>query len=92
MQSNGAEMLRWAVHLIFEQDISIVALVHDALMVEADIADIDDVVKICTSEMLRASRIVLNSFKVGVDSKVIKYPDRYVDSRGVKMWNVVMTF
>jgi hypothetical protein len=90
MQSNGAEMLRLAVHFIIEQDISIVALVHDAIMIEAAISDIDDVVKKCAESMLRASRIVLKGFEVGVDSEIIKYPDRYVDTRGVKMWNTVI--
>jgi DNA polymerase I-like protein with 3'-5' exonuclease and polymerase domains len=89
MQSNGAEMLRYAVHEIFKKNICIIALIHDAVMIEAPLTDINNAVEKCKQAMLRASRIVLNGFQVGVDSDVVKYPDRYMDERGKQMWNIV---
>jgi hypothetical protein len=45
--------------------------------------------------MRRASRIVLNAEAAGThelrtDYTIIRYPDRYSDKRGVKMWAEVM--
>ena len=40
--------------------------------------------------MKKASRIVLNGFELSSDAKVIRYPDRYFDKRGLEMWNTVM--
>ena len=40
--------------------------------------------------MQEASRIVLDGFALGSDVKEVRYPDRYMDKRGVVMWNKVM--
>ena len=39
---------------------------------------------------LGAARIVLNGFELGTDAHVVRYPDRYMDERGVTMWDRVM--
>ena len=39
--------------------------------------------------MQQASKIVLDGFALGSDVKVVRYPDRYMDKRGVKMWDTV---
>ena len=40
--------------------------------------------------MQEASRIVLDGFALGSDVKEVRHPDRYMDKRGVVMWNKVM--
>ena len=40
--------------------------------------------------MQEASRLVLDGFELGSDVKEVRYPDRYMDKRGVVMWNKVM--
>jgi hypothetical protein len=40
--------------------------------------------------MREASRIVLDGFELGSDVKEVRFPDRYMDKRGVVMWNKVM--
>ena len=40
--------------------------------------------------MAEASRIVLGGFELGTDVHVVRYPDRYMDARGVVMWERVM--
>ena len=37
-----------------------------------------------------ASCIVLAGFELGTDAKIVRYPDRYMDERGVVMWGRVM--
>jgi hypothetical protein len=40
--------------------------------------------------MAEASRIVLGGFELRTDVNVIRYPERYMDPRGVVMWDRVM--
>jgi len=40
--------------------------------------------------MVEASRIVLDGFELGTDAKIIRYPDRYMDERGIAMWGRVI--
>jgi DNA polymerase I len=39
--------------------------------------------------MAEASRVVLKGFELGTDVSIVRYPDRYSDKRGVKMWTEV---
>jgi hypothetical protein len=89
MQANGAEMLRLACCLATEQGVVVCAPVHDALLVEADIGEIDDAVTITKAAMAKASRDVLGGLEIGTDVSVIAYPDRYADPRGLTMWERV---
>ena len=90
MQANGAEMLRIACILLHENGIRICAPVHDALLIEARLEELDAVVAKAQSLMQEASRITLNGFALSSDAKLIRYPDRYMDKRGKKMWDIVM--
>ena len=39
--------------------------------------------------MTEAGRIVLDGFPVRTDADVVRSPDRYMDKRGVAMWEMV---
>ena len=86
MQANGAEMLRLACCLATERDIQVCAPVHDALLIEAAAADIDDAVAATRAAMAEASRIVLDGLEIATDVEIIACPDRYADDRGQVMW------
>jgi len=88
-QANGAEMLRLACCLIVEQGIPLLAPMHDAVMVEADVDEIDAVVARTQAAMCDAGRIVLDGFELRTDADVVVYPNRYSDERGVEMWSTV---
>ena len=90
MQANGAEMLRIACILLTEAGIRVCAPIHDALLIEAPLDELDQAIATTKSLMLEASRIVLDGFELGSDVKEVRYPDRYMDKRGVVMWNKVM--
>jgi hypothetical protein len=90
MQANGAEMLRIACILLTEEGIRVCAPVHDALLIEAPLDDLERAVATTQALMAEASRIVLDGFELGSDVKLVRYPDRYMDERGVTMWNTVM--
>jgi hypothetical protein len=90
MQANGAEMLRWACTFAAERGIEIHAPVQDALLVGGSLDEIEDVVATTQQSMAQASELVLEGFALRSDAKIVRYPDRYVDQRGVMMWNRVM--
>jgi DNA polymerase I len=89
MQGNGAEMLRLACAFAYERGVKICATVHDAILIEAPLDELESAIKIAQEAMADASAIVLNGFRLNSDVKIIRYPDRYSDKRGVEMWNRV---
>jgi DNA polymerase I-like protein with 3'-5' exonuclease and polymerase domains len=89
MQANGAEMLRLACCLATEEGIEVCAPVHDALLVEGPADGIEDVVARTQGAMRKASEVVLSGFPLQSDAKVVKYPDRYMDEGGRRMWDIV---
>ena len=89
MQGNGAEMLRLACCFATERGIRVCAPVHDALLVEAPLADLDATVAATQEAMSDASAVVLNGFRLRCDVKTVRYPDRYMDPRGERMWSAV---
>jgi DNA polymerase-1 len=86
MQANGAEMLRLACCFAVESGIQVLAPVHDAILIEAPLADLDETVQRTQALMARASEIVLDGFSLRSDVKLVRYPERYLDERGVTMW------
>ena len=90
LQANGAEMLRLACLYLAKEGIRVVAPVHDALLVEAPLAELDEAVARTQTIMKAASAQVLNGFELNSDAKVVRYPGRYMDPRVVGMWNTMM--
>jgi DNA polymerase I len=89
MQANGAEMMRLASCLAIEAGIEVCCPVHDAFLITASIAEIEEKAEAMCSTMRAASREVLSGFEIGADKKVVTYPDRYMDKRGVDFWHRV---
>jgi DNA polymerase I len=90
MQANGAEMLRIACCLATERGIEVCAPVHDAVLICAPLDRLETDIAGMQAAMAEASRIVLGGFELGTDVEVVRYPDRYSDSRGDVMWERVM--
>jgi DNA polymerase I-like protein with 3'-5' exonuclease and polymerase domains len=86
MQANGSEMLRAACVFAANAGVEIIAPVHDAMLIEADDADIDDAVWEARQAMKRASEIVLAGFALDTDASIVRYPQRFRDERGTQMW------
>lgn len=91
MQGNGAEMLRIACIFLTEAGIKVCAPVHDALLIELPVDELESGLAKAQGLMRRASRAVLGDFELGSDAKVVCYPDRYMDERGQVMWDTVMS-
>jgi hypothetical protein len=90
MQANGAEMMRLACIFAIEAEVAVCGPVHDALLIEASIEELPHRIALTQQAMEQASAYVLNGFKLRSDVKVVTYPDRYEDPRGIAMWKKVM--
>jgi DNA polymerase I len=89
MQANGAEMLRLACCVATEGGIRVCAPVHDAILIEAPVDQLEATVEAAQETMAEASAIVLGGFRLRSEAKLIRHPDRYQDERGVRMWDTV---
>jgi DNA polymerase I-like protein with 3'-5' exonuclease and polymerase domains len=90
MQANGAEMLRLACCYLTEAGVRVCAPVHDAILIEAPVDEIEEVTELSQALMAKASEVVLSGFSLRSDAKIVRFPDRYQDPRGKVMWDEVM--
>lgn len=90
VQANGAEMLRLACTSLTAAGVQVCAPVHDAILIEAPLTDLDEAVATTQETMRRASATVLDGFTLESDVKRVAAPERYMDKRGSRMWNDVM--
>lgn len=86
MQANGAEMLRLACCLATENGIAVCAPIHDALLIEAPIEELDDAIQRTQAAMAEASDIVLDGFTLRTSVTTIRYPDCYSHPRSDALW------
>jgi DNA polymerase I-like protein with 3'-5' exonuclease and polymerase domains len=89
MQANGAEMLRLACCLISERKIRVCAPVHDAVLIEAPLDELEESVIRTQEAMVQASRVILGGFELRSEAKLFRYPDHYHDDRGERMSRTV---
>jgi DNA polymerase I-like protein with 3'-5' exonuclease and polymerase domains len=89
MQANGAEMLRIACIFATERGIRVCAPVHDALLIEAPLNELEDAIAKTQAAMADASAAVLDGFRLRSDVEIVRHPDRYSDKRGRVMWDTV---
>ena len=89
MQANGAEMMRIAAIAATEAGIEVCAPVHDAFLIMAPEAEIDEKVAQMQQLMSKAGEAVTGGFPVRTTANVIRYPGRFVDERGDEMWRLI---
>jgi DNA polymerase-1 len=92
MQSHGAEMMRLGLSMAIEAGYKICAPIHDALLLEAPIAEIDQQAAAVAEIMAQASEVVLGAGKrCRSDVKIVSYPARFEDeARGSVMFSRVL--
>jgi DNA polymerase family A len=87
MQANGAEMLRLACCTVTEAGIRVCAPLHDALLIEARLDDLDSTILETQRLMGEASAIVLDGYALRTDAHCARYPERLGDTRGQMIWS-----
>jgi hypothetical protein len=89
IQSAGNEMMRAAVIAAIESGIRVDMSVHDALLVEDTVERIAETAARTASIMEHAGRVVSAGLSIRVGVEVVRHPDRYLDPRGLAMWERV---
>jgi hypothetical protein len=89
IQSTGAEILHVLVVLAERRGIEIVAPVHDAILVECDARDVEDVKRAADRAMRDACAIVLEGYELPTDCDAYVSGERFVDDRGQEMWDTI---
>ena len=89
MQANGAEILRLACCLATENGIRICFPLHDALLIEAPLEDLDAAVATTEQLMADASRVVLAGFALMTKTRLVRHPDCLGDARGRSVWGAI---
>ena len=87
MQASCAEIMRLAASSMVDEGLALCATVHDAVLIEAPVGQIDADAEAARRCWAQASEIVLGGFALDADSKVVRYPDVYHDEDGEEMWN-----
>ena len=95
IQSNCADLFRLAYVWGTRHGLTLIAPVHDAVLLESAEDQIEADVALMREIMRRASRVILNptadgTFELRTDVKIIRYPDRFTDSRGAELWETVL--
>jgi hypothetical protein len=95
VQSAGAEILRLAVIWGTRHGVGLVAPIHDAVLIESSIDQIEAETAFMSELMRRASRVVLNAesggpYELRTKATLVRHPDRYLDPRGAAIWRAVL--
>jgi len=95
IQSTCADVFRLAYVWGTRHGLTLIAPVHDAVLLEAPEDRIEADVALMREIMRRASRVIFNAaadgkFELRTDYKIIRYPDRFTDPRGTEVWETVL--
>ncbi len=89
VQSTASSILHLCCSIAVEAGIKVAMPVHDALLIESPIEEIEDQVIKTQQIMAEASLQVLGGFALRTDAKI--FTDRFMDERGESTWNLVKT-
>jgi len=89
MQSTASEILHIAVVLAERRGIPVVATVHDAMMAECDLDEVDDVSAALDRVMRDAASLILRGHELPTDVQIVRPGERFFDKNGVEMWGTV---
>lgn len=90
MQANASELLRIACILMVENDITLCAPVHDAVLIQAPDDLIEEHVAIAQACMSLASQKMLSGFALSSDAAILRYPQRFLEDGASEFWEKVM--
>ena len=83
--------MRIAAIAATESGIEVCLPVHDAFLIQAPIDELDNTVAAMQAIMCRAGAVVTGGLAIRAEvDQVVRPPDRYMDKRGVRMWQQVM--
>ena len=82
-------MLRAAAVMTWRAGVEILHTMHDALMVLAPLAQLEDAIEATKECMILAGRVIAG-FDLMVDVSSVRWPNRYMDEAGRATWDRTM--
>jgi len=89
MQSSGSEILHVVCLLAERRGIELVAPIHDALLAEGPLNQVEGLSYALGELMGDAAAIVLRGYRLPTDCQIVKPGEHYQDERGAAMWATV---
>jgi hypothetical protein len=77
-QANGAEMMRLGCSFALERGVSVLAPIHDALLIEGLEWEMEAAIATTQAAMSDASAAVLGGFRLRSNAEVVYWPNRYM--------------
>jgi hypothetical protein len=90
IQSSGGEILHVACLLAERRGIELVAPIHDALLAEGPLSQVEELSHALDQLMGDAAAVVLHGYRLPTDCQVVKPGEHYQDERGAAMWATVI--
>src|SRR5262249_49089113 len=95
IQSTCADVFRLAYVWGTRHGLTLVAPVHDAVLLEASKDRIEADVELMRELMRRASRVIFNptaegTFELRTAAEIARSPDRSTEPRGMEIWEAVL--
>jgi hypothetical protein len=89
MQGNGAGLLQLLLIMLSDAQIKTCAPVHDAVLMESDVDEIEEKSVKAQKIMERAGEIIFDGFRLRTDCTIIAYPHRFEPGGGEDIWELV---
>ena len=92
VQTLGADVLRCAVIFADALDIEMLATAHDAILIQADEAEIETKAAEMAYCMKLASAVLCDGFALDVDQDIKRHGERFLEDRGKRTFAVAERF
>ena len=89
IQSSGSEILHVACLLGERRGIELIAPIHDALLAEGPLNQVEELSDALDQLMGDAATVVLRGYRLPTDCQIVKPGEHYQDERGAEMWATV---
>lgn len=88
-QATGAEMLRLSVMEMMRCGVQVCCPIHDAVLIQAPVAEIDSAIVEARAAMDTASAVLLDGYVLRNEVDVFRFPERFFDNDGAETWRKV---
>jgi len=87
IQGAGADVLRAAATMMYDEGIKVLAMIHDAVLIESDTEAIDQSAKIVQDCWRKASKSILRGFELDSDIVIVRHPETFTPEDTDEFWN-----
>ena len=86
VQGTGADIMRLAHILLFEEGFRVCAPVHDGFLIECRETDLEEAAQEVRRILVTAGELVLGRSGLRADTRILRYPERLIESKGEAIW------